>query len=68
MVEVSENRLFSVCAFGSLWLHSEYEFNKTKVLLTQEGVSDSNILRMLEEGWAEPLRQLAKQLKTRTAT
>jgi uncharacterized protein YndB with AHSA1/START domain len=39
--------------------------DKTKVLLTQEGID--NILRMLEEGWAEPLKQLAKQLKTRTA-
>jgi uncharacterized protein YndB with AHSA1/START domain len=42
--------------------------NKTKVLLTQEGISDASILRMLEEGWAEPLRQLAAHLEARTAT
>jgi uncharacterized protein YndB with AHSA1/START domain len=41
--------------------------DKTKVLLTQEGISDGSTLRMLKEGWAEPLEQLAEQLKTRTA-
>ena len=25
--EVTENHLFSVCVFGTLWLDSDYEFN-----------------------------------------
>jgi hypothetical protein len=25
--KVTENRIFSVCIFGSLWLHFDYEFN-----------------------------------------
>ena len=40
--------------------------DKTKLILTQEGISDDNILRLLREGWAEPLKQLAQLLQART--
>ncbi len=41
--------------------------HKTKLRLSQAGISDQTTLDLLNQGWAEPLNQLAERLTALTA-